>query len=275
MRTLYQAIEAHGGKNAPYVLNHLRACGILDWQDCTKVNLTEFCDHLKNEVCLNSAKNYTAILKAVLNRYREAGIIPCADIKEALKCKGESSQKVYLNPKELDDLEKTTPISENERFVKLCFLISARTGMRVSDTLRISENNINGGVLTYVSQKTKIEASIPISARTEGWIKSVNKMNSRPTIGNYELIIKRLCQRAGIDSKCRLFKAGREIECQKWEAVTSHTARVSFVTNALELGVPLISVSRMAGHTNTTQTERYNASKKVTIPAGALSYFTK
>ena len=275
MKTLYQAIEAHGGKNAPYVLNHLGACGILDWQDCTKVNLTEFCDHLKNEVCQNSAKNYTAILKAVLNRYKEAGVVPCADIKEALKCKGESSQKVYLNTEELAMLEKLTPMTMNELFVKLCFLISAKTGMRVSDTLRVGEDNIRDGVLTYVSQKTKVEASVPVSAKTEGWIAQVNKMEARPNIGTYELIIKRLCQRAGIDSRCRLFKAGKERSIPKWEAVSSHTARVSFVTNALELGVPLISVSRMAGHTNTAQTERYNASRKVSIPKEAMAYFTK
>lgn len=275
MKTLYQAIEAQGGKNAPYVLNHLRACGILDWEDCTKVNLTEFCDHLKEAVCLNSAKNYTAILKAVLNRYKEAGIVPCQDLKDALRCKGESSQKVYLTPEELKLLERLTPMSMNERFVKLCFLISAKTGMRVSDTLRVGEDNIKEGILTYVSQKTKVEASVPVSPKTAEWIGIVNGMKERPTIGNYEIIIKRLCERAGIDSRCRLFRRGKESSIKKWEAVSSHTARVSFVTNALELGVPLISVSRMAGHTNTAQTERYNAGKKVTIPKEAMAYFMK
>lgn len=273
MKTLYEAIMTQGGANAPYVVNHLKASGINDWPDCTKVNLMDFVDHLQASVCRASAHTYSAILKAVLNRYREAGIVPCNDIKEALKCKNEGTQKVFLSARELMRLEEVITKNPYERFVQLCFLISAKTGMRISDTLRVSEENIKDGTLTYVSQKTKVEASVPVSQKTSGWINEVNGMTERPTIGNYELIIKRLCRRAGITSSCKLFKAGKEKECSKWEAVTSHTARVSFVTNALELGVPLISVSRMAGHTNTAQTERYNASRKVNIPAGAMAYF--
>lgn len=273
MKTLYDAIMTQGGANAPYVVNHLKASGIADWQDCTKVNLMDFVDHLQETVCRSSAHTYAAILKAVLNRYREAGLVPCTDIKEALRCKNEGTQKVFLSARELGRLEDVMTKGAYERFVQLCFLISARTGMRISDTLRVSEENIKDGMLTYVSQKTKVEASVPVSGKTCAWIAEVNAMTERPTIGNYELIIKRLCRRAGIRTACKLFKAGREKECEKWEAVTSHTARVSFVTNALELGVPLISVSRMAGHTNTAQTERYNASRKVNIPAGAMAYF--
>lgn len=273
MKTLYEAIMTQGGANAPCVIKYLSASGITDWQDCTKVGLMEFVDLVQKSVCRSSAHTYAAILKAVLNRYKEAGIVPCNDIKEALRCKNETTQKVFLSARELSKLEDIDIRNSYERFVQLCFLISARTGMRISDTLRVSEENIKDGTLTYVSQKTKIEASVPVSEKTSRWIVEVNGMTERPTIGNYELIIKRLCKRAGITSSCKLFKAGKERECEKWEAVSSHTARVSFVTNALELGVPLISVSRMAGHTNTAQTERYNASRKVNIPASAMSYF--
>lgn len=275
MHSLYDAILTRGGKNAPYVIKHLGACGIQDWQDCDKVRLTEFVEYLNGAVCQSSAHTYTAIFKAVLNRYKEAGVIPCNDIKDALRCKNCTSQKIYLDEEELERLERLTPLNDYEAFVKYCFLISARTGMRISDTLRIGEDNIHDGMLTYVSQKTKVEATVPVSAKTARWIMEVNEMQTRPNIGNYELIIKRLCKRAEITARCKLFKAGKEISCQKWEAVSSHTARVSFVTNALELGVPLLSVSRMAGHTNTAQTERYNASRKVSIPASALAYFTK
>ena len=69
MKTLYDAVMTHGGANAPFVVNHLKASGIADWQDCTKVNLMDFVDHLQSSVCRSSAHTYAAILKAVLNRY--------------------------------------------------------------------------------------------------------------------------------------------------------------------------------------------------------------
>lgn len=275
MNTLYDAIRARGGKNASSVIKHLEANGIRDWKDCDKVRLTEFVEYLNGAVCQSSAHTYTAILKAVLNRYKEAGVIPCSDIKDALRCKNGTSQKVYLTIDELEALERLIPLNKYEAFVQKCFLISARTGMRISDALRVNGENVSGGMLTYVSQKTKVEASVPVSERTMEWISFVNKMEARPTIGNYELIIKRLCKRAGITARVKLFKAGKERSCEKWEAVSSHTARITFVTNALELGVPLLSVSKMAGHTNTAQTERYNASRKVSIPASAMAYFAQ
>lgn len=258
MKTLYEAILSCGSKNAPYVAKHLKDSGIRYWRDCTRVGLSEFIEHLEETgVCQATIHQYAAVLKAVLNKYRETGVVPCSDISEALRCKNEKTQKVYLTERELEMLEKVETNNDREKFIKLCFLISAKTGMRVSDTLKVGKSNIQDGYLRYVSKKTKIEACVPISAKTAGWIAEVNKIKVRPAVSTYETIIRKLCKDAGINAEVMVFKAGEEKEGEKWTFVTSHTARVTFCTLLSQMGTTIQDIATMAGHTNPIMTMNY------------------
>lgn len=256
MRTLQEALIMHGGKNATCIIKHLGNAGISRWEDCTKAALADFVDELAGNVCRASAHTYCATLKAVLGRYSEDAPIPCKDVHTALKCRNERCQKTYLTPDEIERLERVIPYNDREKFVKLCFLVSTKTGMRISDTMRVDMNNIIDGHLTYVSEKTSIEATIPISERVKGWIEQLNGLK-RPSLATYDSAIKKLCRRAGIDSEVKVFKAGKERICAKWECVSSHTARVSFCTNLSQLNVSLNDIAVLAGHTSQTMTANY------------------
>ena len=271
--SLYAAILDGGHKNAPFVVNHLKRVGIRKWEDCTKVRLSRFPGQLLAAgVCQSSACQYVAVLKAALNRYAEAGVIPCANVRDALKCRNEKTQKVYLTEDELAQLEEVEAGGPRERFVQLCFLISAKTGMRMSDTLRVSSRNIQGGYLRYVSKKTSIEACVPVSDKTAAWIREVNAISVRPGTSTYELMIKGLCRRAGITSDAKVFKAGKERANEKWNFVTSHTARVTFCTLLSQKGVPIQDIATMAGHSNTTMTENYIVRTVPKVNAAAMAF---
>lgn len=272
MKTLYQAIEYWGDKNAPALCGHLAMSGINDWQDLTRINLCEFVAKMQEITTKNSAHTYIARLRSVLNRYKEVGIIPCEEFKDILKCGKEVSQKTYLNEVELKALERTPTKNERERFVKLCFLISARTGMRISDTLRTTEENVKGDTLDYVSKKTSIEAQVPVSAEVKEWIAQVNGIAYRPTEANYNLIIKRLCKRAGVNEKIKLFKRGKEMTGEKWQFVSSHTARVSFCT-CLSRHLDLNAIATLAGHTNPIMTANYVVRTAPKLNDGARQFF--
>ena len=258
MKTLYEAVLGGGSANAPYVVNHLEAAGIRGWKDCTKIGLSDFIGHLEGAgVCQATVHQYAAVLKAVLNKYREEGVVPCSDISDALRCKNEKTQKIFLTEEEVAMLEAVKTRNDRELFVKLCFLISAKTGMRVSDTLRVSRANIQGGYLRYVSKKTSVEACVPISEKTVGWIERVNTIAVRPSTSTYELTIRRLCRRAGVTSHVKVFKAGQERANEKWNFVTSHTARVTFCTLLSQMGATIQDIATMAGHTTPTMTMNY------------------
>ncbi|UVV52623.1 hypothetical protein NXY15_24270 [Bacteroides thetaiotaomicron] len=60
---------------------------------------------------------------------------------------------------------------------------------------------------------------------------------SDPTFNNN---IRNICRKAGITEAVKVFKAGKEVEGEKWEFVSSHTARRSFATNLYLRGVRFI-----------------------------------
>jgi len=73
--------------------------------------------------------------------------------------------------------------------------------------------------------------------------------------------LKELCQLAGFTETVTVAtqKGTERLETthQKWELVSTHTARRTFATVARERGTQLDTVRQMLGHTNTKQTEQY------------------
>lgn len=257
MKTLKEALETFGGHNGVHVWKHLAAWGIGDFADCTSSNISEWVAQLKLKVSPGTAKTYTAVLRSVLNRYADAGVVPCTDINERLRLRAEKSQKVYLTEDELARLEAIPTRSRKERYTKLAFLISCKTGMRISDTQRVTAENIENNMLTYVSQKTNKEAKVPISDKVAGWIYEMKGIGVAPNLANFELAIKRLCAKAGVCDPVKVFRAGKEDTDAKWKFVSSHTARVTFCTIMAQKGVPVMDICIMAGHSSPVMTERY------------------
>ena len=276
IKSLFDAVISQQ-KNGRFVAHHLADYGIRGWEDCTRANLSGFPKHLTDAgVCKSTAKNYTAILTATLNRYKEDAPIPCREIGAALKCKGEQAQKVWLNEDELKLFAAAKPKNKRWEFVQLTFLISAKTGMRLSDALQATPDNVADGKLTYVSVKTKIEASVPISGKTYFMLERLQALKEKvkvPVPATYEIVCRKLCEQAGIDDQVKVFKAGRTQTGPKWRFVTSHTARISFATILAEKDVPTRTIMRLMGHTDERSTIGYIASKRVSLNDEASKFF--
>lgn len=276
MKNFFDAVISQNG-NGRFVAHHLAAYGINGWQDCTKSNLSGFVKHLVDVgISPASAKTYADCLKTTINRYKEDVDIPCKDVTAALKAKSQKAQKIYLNEQELEAFARVKTKNNRELFVQLCFLVSANTGMRLSDTMAVDLANVSGNSITYVSQKTKIEATIPISDATKERIARLQAIRqAEPSKATYESICRRLGERAGICDDVKVFKAGKYRTGKKWEFITSHTARVSFASILADKDVPTRTIMRLMGHTDERTTMGYIVSKKTHINDDALSFLLK
>lgn len=272
MKTLNEAIQAYAGQAATALKKHLDAAGIHDWSDLTKSRLNDLKDHLSGSVCSNSARTYMAVLKGIMGRYSDEGVIPCRDYAGVLRAHLEKPMKTYLTRDEVARFEAVETKTPLEEFCKLCFVVGCRTGMRISDILNVNEANVSNGQVTYVSEKTSVTASIPVNERTAGYIRTIGAITERPTLAGYNKIVRRLAQRAGIDEPVKVFKAGKTIEAPKWECLSSHSARVSFASCLNDCRMSIKEISLMMGHTNTAQTERYIASRRVELNDSARSF---
>ena len=274
MRTLDQAInkmENRGGAGAS-LRKHLAAVGIEEWKDITRSSLYEFRDELSGAVAPSTARTVCAYAKALLNRYSDELDLP-KDWEKILTVKNERPLRTYLTPAELKRFEAVETRNLAERVVKFQSLVEAYTGARVSDIMDFTSDNIVDGVLTYVSKKTGVRASVPVNEKVAWWIEyAQDHRDAEPCLMSRNRIIRRLAKKAGITDTVVVYKAGKTEKGPKHDYISSHSFRISFVTNLQKAGMDMISLARLAGHTNTGMTERYCAPTTPVLTKEAVAY---
>lgn len=247
------------------------------WDDFTKINLINFIEYLADKVAQSSQKTYCAMIKSVLNTYSEEINIPCRNYNDILSIRNVKSSNTWLTEEELSNLIEYVPVNELERQVRNQFIIGAYTGCRHSDFVRLDLTNVVNGYLSYVSQKTKTLASVPVKPIVVQYLSSEEgissekleeipvKNRSTPSGEKFKIYsdvtfnrtIREICRKCGITKQIKLFQAGKEETGEKWEFITSHTARRSFATNLYLRDCDLYSISKMMGHSSIEMTERY------------------
>ena len=244
-----------------------------EWGELSKLRLIRFTEYMGERVAPNSARQYAAKLKAVLNRYSDEVKLDY-DFAPILTLKEQVSVNIALNENEIKSLISVSVNNETERLIRDQFVLGCVTGARHSDFSQFTEENIEGGWLSYVSQKTKVFVEIPVSPI----LKRLTRENS-PALGNREVsdvyfnnTIRMLCERAGITAKTRCFKAGKNVSGRKCDLVASHTARRSCASNLAARGVSEVWIKKILGHTRGT-TDRYICCEGKQMPKEAKDYF--
>lgn len=244
-------------------------CGT-EWNDITKVRLAKFVDYLSDSLAPNSVKTYCAMFKAVLSLYSDEVSLP-NDYAKILSVKGCVAQNTWLTDDEIMSLISMRLTDEVERLVRDQFILGCLTGARHSDYTRFTKENIVGKTLVYVSKKTHIKSEVPLSPIVGEILRGdVSRSVCDPTFNE---TIRRLCRRAGICAKVKLFKGGVDVEGHKWEFVSSHTARRSFATNVYLQCHDILAVSRMLGHSSVDMTMKYICTTE--IPEELREYFAQ
>lgn len=243
----------------PSYLNILRmfeAANLCDatWENITKVRLQKFVDYMGERLSPNSVNQYATKLKAVLNLYSDEVSLPrgFAKVLTPRKC---ASTAVYLTEEELQLLVDYSPRNIREEYVRDVFIICSYGGMRHSDAVNLNESNFVGDTLQYVSVKTKIHTVVPLKPIVREYILKRPQIEIDDT--TYNKIIRRICKKCGIIDKVKVFKAGEEREGEKWEYVSSHTARRTCATLLYLRGVDLYTISKILGHSDVKTTQNY------------------
>lgn len=240
------------------------------WENLTKVRLQKFVDYMAERLAPNSVNQYAAKLKSVLNLYADEVLLPRGYTK-VLTPKKVATTSVFLTESELQKLIDYEPKNDRERYVRNIFVTCAYCGMRHSDALRLNASNIVGDQLQYVSVKTKIQSIVPLNPTVREYI--LNRPDITVDDSTYNRIIRNICKKVGITDNVKVFKAGKECEGEKWEYVSSHTARRSCASNLYLKGLDLYTISRFLGHSSTDMTSRYICCGIRELPQEAKDYF--
>ena len=218
----------------------------------------------KEKLAVNSVGKYIQTLKVFLNEATAKGINGKMDYKSnRFKVLKEDSDSVYLSEPELQrlyDLDLTKqPRLERVRDL---FLVGCYTGLRFSDFTNIRPEYIKDGLIRMEQFKTQGKVVIPchpvVTAMLEKYKGQLPQSISNQKMNDY---LKELCQLAGLTSQegKAITKGGVRVvrSLEKWQMVSTHTARRSFATNMYLMGIPALTIMRITGHRTERAFMRY------------------
>ena len=239
---------------------------IIDFQDITLDFYQDFTEFLQTEASVkkngdiiklstNTIGHKIQSLKAILNEATEKGINKNLFYKsQKFKAISEDNDNIYLTESELETL-RTHDFSKKPRLEKVrdLFLIGAWTGLRFSDFTRIHQDNIRDNRIFIEQKKTTKPVIIPChTVFNQLWNKYEGKLPKNISNQKFNDYIKDACKEAKINEPFQkgITKGGYRITTnyEKWELVSSHTARRSFATNQYLSGFPAISIMQITGH---------------------------
>lgn len=274
MKTLRQAFTDKYPKYGKLIDDYEQANNLsnADWDDITKLGLSNFVDFLQENNAQSSARTYCAMLKSVLNTYCDEVNLP-KDFMKILSVKGCISESIWLNDSEIERIIQYDPKTPTERLVRNQFVLEATTGARHSDIIHLTKDNIVDGNVIYVSQKTKIRAVIPLSPVVARFLDDIEFMNKTVCSNTFNSCIKTICKNCGINRHVKLYRYGMYVEGEKWEFCSSHVGRKSFACNLYNRGVDILSISKMMGHSDISITCSHYIICPPRISDKALEYF--
>lgn len=234
------------------------------WQDVTAENIMNFDAWLRTitkpisearrkagfkpeSLSTAAIYNYHKCLKALLNRADKFGKIernPYERLKGVFK-RGEKENVEYLTEDEMRNFETMIlPPGTPLELAHDLFVFQMYTGLPYSDMQAFDMNDYKWDGIRWNNVGERIKTGVPYVSSIlppalhilEKYDMKIPKMNN----ADYNRHLKALGLMAGI--KTRLH---------------SHLARHTFATYMLRNGVKIENVSKMLGHTNITQTQRY------------------
>jgi integrase len=180
--------------------------------------------------------------------------VPNDYTKKSFKKPNEESFSIYLNESELSLLYNKSGLPLYLERVRDLFLIGCYTGLRFSDLTQLKKENITAeNTINITTQKTNQKVVVPIHPVVKEIFKKYDyKLPKMPSNQKFNEYLKEVAKLAGlkepvtIESTKGSFRVSETTE--KYNLVTSHTARRSFATNAFLSDMPSISIMKITGH---------------------------
>ncbi|MBT7243594.1 MAG: tyrosine-type recombinase/integrase [Flavobacteriaceae bacterium] len=174
-----------------------------------------------------------------------------------------TSHSIYFNDDEINKIFnhdfKGVERLENARDL---FIIGLRSGLRISDFLRLKETNIKDGFIKVETKKTGHTVTIPLHPQIKAILEKRGGLPRSISDQKFNKHIKDICEDVGFKQLIKGAKINEETKRKeegvfpKWELVSSHICRRSFSTN-LYGKLDNLTIMAITGHQTETQFLKY------------------
>ncbi|MEA5457821.1 site-specific integrase [Arcicella sp. LKC2W] len=191
----------------------------------------------------------------------DMGVYNIEKLNKGKRLKEYETNSIYITKEELQKLYTHEFASETLQKVADLFVFGCSTGLRESDYSNIKPENIKNGKLDIVTIKTGDHLIIPLNSFSRSILEKYNFILPMFTQQKFNKYLKEVGKVAGIDTPEQVVthrKAQRiEETVPKYELMTSHTARRTFITQSITRGIPLPAIRKMTGHKDLKSFQKY------------------
>lgn len=219
----------------------------------------------KEKLTNNTINKYIDNLKMFINWAVAREYYTHNPISKAKKLKSFQSEIIFLTEEELKNIEQLdlSHDKEKEKYRDI-FIFGCYTGQRFSDYSTFDYNEVVGDFWERRQIKTKGKSitRIPLHPKAKNIIEKY-----RPTgfpkfdIHTLNRNLKIIAELASIDDKIKIVKyqGNNRIEkaYSKYELITTHTARRTFITLSLLKGMSIEAIMKISGHSSYKEFKKY------------------
>jgi integrase len=253
----------------------------INWEHINQSFLDNYITFLIDEMELedNTISMHVKRIRAIMNdAYKEGYRVP-PDYQD-FKSMDKSYKPFWLTYDEVKLIEQYEPTKEKTVY-RDEFLFRFYTGLRWSDVASIDPSNVverkGNFYLSFTTIKTKLEQDIVLQPKAVDIIRKYGFKFPKLYAHDCNAEIKTIAKNAGINGKVseiRYSGSNRILKTfERWEMVTTHTARRSFARYWLDRGGDLVKLSLYLGHSSTSQTMKYVGFESEEINSELLRIF--
>ena len=228
----------------------------------------EFQAHLiARGVTNNSVRGILSRMKGIYKYFADDLDLPTGFFSKFKMVKASKDENVlYMTPDELSELEALPLTARVHKEVRSQFLFACETGLRRSD-YNITADNIQDNEIVLATQKTGKQVSIPLTNKAKQIFLDANQSFRLIPESQFNQTLRIICQRMTLMDKVSMktLTIGNRVTqkpYRKWQRMSSHVARKTFVENAVAKGVELIAIAEWLGHVDTVMLQKHYANKK-------------
>lgn len=262
----------------------------LSWGDFDEAGLTSFITYLREK---RGHKNSTvqrqiAFMRWFLAWADQRGFLKTSDYRNyKVKLKGAEQKKdvVFLTREELMCLWEWEPDSPFRGWVRDIFCFCCFTSLRYSDAVNLRWPDVGADSFRITMVKTAAPVEIQFNQWSSELIgryvdEAFQDDRIFPPISNQVMnrCLHEICKDCGIDTPVhRTWYKGNERHDEvkpKYELITTHCGRRTFICNALAMGIPPSVVMQWTGHSDYKSMQPYIGVSQETKEA-AMAVFEK
>lgn len=211
----------------------------------------------------NTVKGHLERMKAMLQKAMLYGYQVDNTYKE-VTIEDEEVGSVSLSMTEITRIYYFERLTRLQKEIRDYLIVGCMTGLRYSDYSRLKDVNfdMSTNTIRIKTKKTGAVVTVPMHRFVrEILLKYDYKLPKPRCIQSFNRSVKSICKKVGLTDPILWERTvGTEVvrkEMQKWEMISSHTARRSFATNMFLQGIPVYRIMLITGHKSESSFFKY------------------